>query len=312
MSEAVAPRALVDDAAATVRGIAIVLLVYLLMPASDTVTKWAIPSVGVAGAIIWRGTFGGLTIAALAAADAGFDFWRRLVPVRWGLVSLRAAMQAFVSMAWYVSWTRMSLVDSYAIGYVTPLLMTLLAVPLLGERLRAPRLAATLVGFAGVLILLRPGGDLISPVLPLLLLGIVVMALCRIMTRLLSTTETPECLTVSMLAAHIPAGLLLGGVFPIGPIGNARTFLALIVLGVGNGVANYLFARAYALAPVSALAPYEYTSLVWGGVLGFAVFGEVPSWTTAAGATVIVGAGLYNLQRERARRGVAEPRPWNS
>jgi drug/metabolite transporter (DMT)-like permease len=58
---------------------------------------------------------------------------------------------------------------------------------------------------------------------------------------------------------------------------------------------------AYGLAPVSALAPYEYTALLWGGVAGFLVFGEVPAWSTVAGAAIVAGAGLYNLHRERVR-----------
>ena len=76
-------------------------------------------------------------------------------------------------------------------------------------------------------------------------------------------------------------------------------FAALVFLGLFNGCGHWLMARAYALAPVSALAPYEYTLLLWGGVLGYLAFGEVPAWTTLAGAAVVALAGLYNLYQER-------------
>jgi drug/metabolite transporter (DMT)-like permease len=78
--------------------------------------------------------------------------------------------------------------------------------------------------------------------------------------------------------------------------------LALAFLGMANGCAHFLFARAFAIAPVSALAPYEYTMLLWGGVLGFLIWSEVPSWLTLGGAALVIAAGLYNLHRERLRR----------
>ena len=93
------------------------------------------------------------------------------------MVLLRAGLSSFVSLTWYISWRTMSLADTYAIGFTAPLLMTLMAVPMLGERIRWRRLVSTLVGFGGVLIMLRPEGEMWKRVVPLLLLGIVVMAL---------------------------------------------------------------------------------------------------------------------------------------
>jgi drug/metabolite transporter (DMT)-like permease len=192
----------------------------------------------------------------------------------------------------------MALADTYAVGYIAPLLMTVLAVPLLGERIRWRRALSTSVGFGGVLLMLRPGGLPWTPMLALLLAGTVGMAVTRIMTRLLSTSETPECQAFWQLAAHGVAGAALLTVLPgVGGVGPA-VWLALAVLGVSSGLAHCVFARAYALAPVSALAPYEYTMLLWGGVAGFVVFGEVPGWSTLAGAAVVAAAGLYNWHRE--------------
>lgn len=79
-------------------------------------------------------------------------------------------------------------------------------------------------------------------------------------------------------------------------------WIGLLFLGISSGLAHCVYTRAYGLAPVSALAPYEYTALIWGGIAGYLVFNEVPSWTTLAGAAVVAAAGLYNLHRERLRR----------
>jgi drug/metabolite transporter (DMT)-like permease len=294
--------ALTDTAAETLRGIGCVVLAYFLFTVGDAATKWALPEAGVSGAMIGRGIFGVGAIAGLALAQAGPSPWRRLVPRRWGMVLLRAGLSAFVSITWYIAWRTMNLADTYAIGFTAPLIMTLLAVPMLGERIRLRRLAATLVGFGGVLIMLRPGGDMWQPVVLLLLVGIVVMAITRIMTRALATTETPACLALWLLAAHMLAGCVLLPVYPPAGAPGLFTWAALAGVGVANGLGHWVFARGYGLAPVSALAPYEYTMLPFGAFFGLVVFGELPSWSTAIGAAILVGAGLYNAHRERLRR----------
>jgi drug/metabolite transporter (DMT)-like permease len=78
--------------------------------------------------------------------------------------------------------------------------------------------------------------------------------------------------------------------------------LLLVFFGVSNALAHLLFARGYALANIAALAPLEYTPLLWGFALGYFIFGEIPAWTTLGGAVVVIMAGLYNLHRERVRR----------
>jgi len=297
-----APVVLTDTAADTLRGIGFVVLAYFLLTVGDVATKFVLPEAGVAVAMIGRGIFGVLAIAGLALAQPVPQPWRMLIPQRWGMVLLRAGLSSFVSLTWYIAWRTMSLADTYAIGFTAPLLMTLMAVPMLGERIRWRRLMSTLVGFTGVLIMLRPDGDMWKPVVPLLFAGIVVMALTRIMTRQLATTETAPCLAVWLLASHMLTGCLMLPFYPPTGTPSLFTWSALAVVGLANGLGHWVFARGYALAPVSALAPYEYTMLPFGGFFGLLVFAEVPSWSTLAGAAVLVGAGLYNWHRERVRR----------
>jgi drug/metabolite transporter (DMT)-like permease len=297
-----APRVLTDNASDTVRGIALALLAYLIWTMGDATAKLTLPTAGVAGAMLWRGVFGALTVLVVTMAQPGRAGWRLIIPVRWCKVLLRSVLSSFVSVTWYISWESMSLADTYAIGFTAPLIMTVLAVPMLGERIRWRRALSTLVGFAGVLIMLRPGGDLWTPVVALLLVGTLVMALTRIMTRQLTTTETPECQAFWLLICHMLTGLLMLRSWPApGPFGP-MVWLALLFLGVSSGLAHCVFARSYALAPISALAPYEYTMLPFGILFGFLLFGDVPSWSTVVGAVVVAAAGTYNIYRERVRR----------
>ena len=285
------------------RGIGIVAFAYLVMTLGDVAGKWALVPAGVAAVMVGRGVGGGLTIAALVAVERD---WRRLRPVRWRLVALRCVLHAEVSVSWYLAWQVVPLADAYAIGFTAPLIMTLLAIPMLNERIRWRRAVSTAAGFCGVLLMARPGGALWRPELLVLVPGVIGMAVSRIMTRTLSTTETAEGLTFWLMVVHIPAGLLLLLLgFPLPGALAVGTLVALGLLGLLNGSAHWLMARAYALAPVSALAPYEYTMLIWGGLLGYVVFAEVPGRSTMLGAAVVAAAGLYNLHRERVRRAEA-------
>ncbi len=297
-------RVLTDNAADTVRGIGLVALAYMVLSIGDVAAKAVVLGAGVAWAMLWRGLFGSASVLAVAVAGGRPGGWRRVRPVRWQMVALRAALSSFTSVSWYLSWREMKLADTYALGFTAPLIMTLLAIPMLGERIRWRRMLSTLIGFTGVLTMLRPGGDLWTPALPLLMTGIVAMAVTRILARRLSLTETPECQAFWLMVSHAAAGVLLLAFYPLGAIGGWQVWAALAFLGISSGLAHCVFTYAYGLAPVSALAPYEYTMLLWGGAAGFVVFGEVPSWSTLAGAAIVAAAGLYNLHRERVRRTV--------
>jgi drug/metabolite transporter (DMT)-like permease len=299
------PPGLSDNASDTLRGIFLALTAYMLWTLGDATAKLVLPQVGIAGAMLWRGVFGATTVLAITMSR-GTAGWQRLIPHRWKLVALRSVLSSFVSITWYISWLSMSLADTYAVGFTAPLIMTLLAIPMLGERIRWRRALSTVLGFCGVLVMLRPGGDLWTPVVALLLTGTVVMALTRIMTRQLTATETPECQAFWLLICHTITGTVLLPWMP-GPgiaIGVAG-WVALAFLGLSNGLAHCVFARAYALAPVSALAPYEYSSMPFAIVFGFFLFGELPSWATIIGAVVVAATGSYNAYRERMLRAAA-------
>lgn len=293
-----APRRVLPLRQDTLRGIAIACAGFAVVSLADAGVKWVLPEVGVAVAMIWRGLFGMVAIALLVR---GMGLWPRRLP----LLSLRSTLHCAVTVAFYLAWFNgFPLADSYAVNAVTPLVMTLLAIPMLGERVGWRRMTSTAVGFAGVLIMLQPGGDLWRWETAMILAGTVVLAVTRIWTRVLASSDTPQAIAFWLLFAHVPVGILILPVFPpAGPLVPAwDVVLILVGLGLANGCAHFLFARAFAIAPVSVIAPYEYTTLLWGGLLGFAIWTEVPSWMTLAGAALIIAAGLYNLHRERVRR----------
>ncbi|MDB5369603.1 MAG: putative rane protein [Roseomonas sp.] len=280
-----------------VRGILLIAFGYALIACSDAAVKWALPQTGIAAAMLWRGVFGALTMWVLARGAS-------LRPVNLRLIGTRSLLHCVVSVAFYAVWfLGMPLADSYAVAAASPLIMTVLAIPILGEQVGWRRWTSTLVGFCGVLVMLQPGSALWRWEVVFMLLAVVLMATTRIWTRVLARTDTPTTITFWLMAAHIPTGLLLLPVFPppasIFP--SAGAMLAMAALGCGNAVAHRLFARAFALAPVSVLAPFEYSPLIWGLPLGLLIWGDWPAGTTFAGAGIVIAAGLYNLHRERQR-----------
>ena len=285
------------------RGLAIGVLGYGVISFADAAVKFALPEIGVAGAMLWRGVIGSLAVAVVA----GFaGLWPRNPRLVFG----RSFLHCSVSVLWYVVWLAgLGLADSYAVAAAAPLMMTLLAIPMLGERVGWRRWLSCLVGFGGVLFMLQPGGDLWRWETPVLLVAVAGMAVSRIWTRTLAATDTPAVIAFWMLAIHIPYGLILYPVEALWPATGAPSLFPswwmvglLVFFGVSNAVAHLLFARAFALAPVASLAPLEYTPLLWGLLLGFLIFAEVPAWTTLTGAAVVICAGLYNVHRERVRR----------
>lgn len=288
----------IPTGAEAVRGIVLILAAYLVVTGADVAVKWALPEVGVSLAMIVRGVVGALAVAIIVRG-------RGLRPTNKRLLAQRSILHCCVSATWYWAWQRaMPLADSYAVACAAPLLMTLLAIPMLGEKVGWRRWTSTMLGFAGVLFMLQPSGDLWRIETPFLLAATAAMAVTRIWTRVLSATDGPASVAFWLLAAHVPMGILFAvTLFPLPEhVPAASVALALVIFGVANAIAHLLFSRAFALAPVSTLAPFEYTPLIWGSVLGFAIWAEVPAWTTLGGAAIVIAAGLYNLHRERVRR----------
>jgi drug/metabolite transporter (DMT)-like permease len=285
------------------RGVGLIALGFLIITFADAAVKWVLPEIGVAYAMILRGALGAFTVLALSG---GF----RVRPVNRRLIGARSLLHCMVTVTYYLAWSHgMPLGDSYAVAAVAPLAMTLLAIPMLGETVGWRRWLSTMVGFVGVLVMVRPGGDLWRWEAAVLLAGVGVMAVTRIWTRVLARTDRPATIAFWLMVAHIPFGVALLPAFPPVSWPSASGWIAILVLGMGNGAAHFLVARAFALAPVGLLAPFEYSTLVTGTVIGVLVWGDVPAWTTAAGAVIVVWAGLYNLYRARlrARQAAAVP-----
>ncbi len=190
----------------------------------------------------------------------------------------------------------MPLANVFAIGMSAPLVITALSGPLLGERVSLRQWAAVLVGFAAVLVMLRPGGDMVPLAVALVLASNLCYAVGMMLTRTLGRTESAATMTLFGSTVFLLVG---AAVTPFVWVTPALGDLALMAfIGLIAGLAQYSMTQAFRIAPPATVTPFEYTCMVWAVILGFAIWGDVPSWTVLAGSAVIVLSGLYIVRAQ--------------
>jgi len=217
---------------------------------------------------------------------------------RLGLHMLRLAMACTAQLGVFISVINLHLADATAIAFSRPLFTTVIAVIVLHEIVRWRRWAATCVGFAGVLIMVRPGHHGIDPIALIAVVSALTFAVANILIRMLSRTEPPNRI---LFYYHVGGTLVFAGpamfvwVTPVGV-----EWLMLLMIGVLTTIGMIGFVRAFSVGEANAVGPLEYVRLIYAVLLGFYIFGEVPSAWTLAGALLIVASTLY-IARAEAR-----------
>ena len=200
----------------------------------------------------------------------------------------------------FVGLTYLPLAEATAIGFVAPLFITILSIPILKEKVGMHRWSAVIVGLIGVIIIVRPGGSFGHLVSIMPLIGALFFALFQILTRLLSGTEkTHTTLFYTGLGGLGWSSLIMPFVWVTPTPIHILVFVATGILGT---LAHLCMINAFDYAEASLLAPYNYTKLLWVSVFGYFVFDDIPSFEMWVGALVIVSAGLYVLYREQKHK----------
>ena len=196
--------------------------------------------------------------------------------------------------------------DAIALNFSAPLFLTALSVPLLGEKVGLHRWSAVLVGFVGVLVMVRPGPDAFNLGALVAVGAALAQAFAMIAIRQLSRTEGPNTIVFYFTAIST---ILLALTLPFGWSTPTLTDLALLLtIGILGGCAQLCVTRAYSLAPAAVVAPFTYGALLWGVLFGWMLWNEVPTIPMLTGAAIVSASGLYILHRE-ARRKAKPARP---
>ena len=276
------------------RSLGLMTLGILLLTANDATSKYLVQSHPIGQVVGLRQA---ATLLVLIPYVMFFSRWSllRVVDLRGQLT--RGTLFIIGSMLIVWSLAVLPLATAITMLYISPIFMVILSVPLLGERISRHRWVAVIGGFAGVLIIMRPGASTFQWALLLPLLAAMVNALRDVITRRLARTET----SISILFwSNI---ILMAGGFMTLPMGwapvSTQDAFWFVAAGIFNGTAHFCIIDALRTGEASALAPVRYTALLWAALLGFLVWGEVPELWLLAGAVVIVGSSLYMIRAER-------------
>jgi drug/metabolite transporter (DMT)-like permease len=269
----------------------------IVFAVSSAVSKWLVASYPIGEVLFTRTAVALLTCALFIMPQAGLAVFRtRRLPHH----VMRSVSQGFSQTFLLIAFSLMPLAGAIAINFSSPLFATLISALLLKETVGLARWLALIVGFCGVLIVANPGTEAFQIGALFALGNAILYASVTVGVRGMTATESAETLILYQLT-------LLTGLFalllPLGWTWPAPIDTAWIVFnGVSNAVGQYWWTRALHLAPASAVAPFFYLSLVWASILGFAIWGDVPTIALVIGSAVVVASGLFLLWRESNTR----------
>jgi len=247
-----------------------------------------------------------LVVTPFAWHRAGLGFWRTRRPA---LQLLRSALLLCATAAFFGALRFLPLAEASAITFLAPIFVVLLSGPLLGERPSAARWTASIGGFIGILLIVRPGSAVFHPGALLLLLAAICNALYNILTRKLIDDGVHTTLFYSAFVGTLLLSLALPWAASESLPGWRESALFLL-LGLFAGLGHWLVISASMMAPASLLTPFTYLQMIWATLYGYAVFGQLPDRASALGMAVIVASGVFLALQERrgARNAVRSAR----
>jgi drug/metabolite transporter (DMT)-like permease len=247
--------------------------------------------------IVWGYFLGIFLLLGIYAVAIGA---RRRGLLRTGRPVLQVARSGLLVLSiatLFVGLTYLPIAEATAIGFMSPLFIVALSVPVLGERVGIHRWVAVVIGLLGVLVIVRPGGGLAHWAVFMPLIGAVCFAAYQLSTRVLAATDTVfATLFYTGAGGFFWTCLLVPFVWTVPTLAEWIGFIAIGSLGV---VAHLCLIKAFEVAQASLLAPFNYTKMIWAALAGYLVFGDIPSLNTLAGCALITASGLYVILRER-------------
>ena len=302
-------------------GIALLVFSMLCISTNDMLIKFLSDGYPLHQIVFTRSVIGICITLIFLRLEGGLKLLRTDRPV---LHLVRALLLVLANLFFFAGLAALPLAEVSVLFFVAPLLITLLSIPVLGERVGPRRLTACAVGFVGVLLMLAPGGAPLGEDVPRWTLALpVVAAFCyammQVLTRKLGATSQASAMSFYIQATFIVTSLAFWLVAGDGRFAETASNPSMVFLfrawvwpapedlwvfgliGVLVGVMGYAIAQAYRLGDPATLAPFEYIALPMAVLWGIVIFGDVPGPRTMGGIALIAGSGLYVFFRERSR-----------
>lgn len=298
-------------------GIASLCLGVLIFSTQDAIIKAVSADYAVTQAIVTRSIVAFPILLMFVHWEGGI---RQILSPRFWALSIRGLILLIAYTSYYLAFPALPLAEAIVLFFTAPFLVTFLASPILGERVQLKAVIALFVGFAGVLVILKPGFGFFEPAALLSLLSATTYALAMLFARKLGVSEPASVMAFYQNWVYLVGAALMAITFQLTGLTTAEhpslaflvrpwswpDALSLVMMaacGVIAAVAMSLLTQAYRMADASLVTVFEYTGMIWGPLWGFLFFAEVPPLTTLLGMLLIMAAGLIVLVRPR------QPRP---
>ena len=278
-------------------GILYMLIATILFAGSSALSKWLVATYPIGEMLFVRAVTALIGASLVILPATGLAVFRTRRPRDH---MLRGISQSCAQTFLIIAFSLMPLASAVAINFSAPLFATVASIVFLKETVGPVRWGALIVGFVGVLLVSAPGVDTFQSGSLFALANAILFGTVTVGVRGMTATESAETLTMYqmvVLTVVFTAALPFGWIAP-----TAYDWGAMMVNGLGNALGQYLWTRALHLAPTSAVVPFNYFSLVWAILLGFLVWGDIPSAALLAGSAIVVASGMFLLWHESRRR----------
>jgi drug/metabolite transporter (DMT)-like permease len=288
------------------QGILCLIGAVVFLSASDSIIKWLSPTYALHEIMLIRSLFAMLIVFFIIQIEGGLKTLKTRRPV---LHFIRGSLLVLANMFFFLGLATLPFAEAVALFFVAPLFICILSQPVLGEKVGLLRWLVILIGFAGVLIMIRPGADLFTLTSLLPVIAALNYAIMHMMTRKLGMQDSAGSLTFYIQLAFIVISTAIGLAIGDGrfnqydnqtfdfllrawQIPTTTDWFLLAVCGSIVAIGAYLLSQAYRLGQASAVAPFEYTSLPFALMLGYYLWGDWPDWISFIGSGFIIFSGL--------------------
>lgn len=292
-----AGRITIDAVHPFARALSLYLIAGLCLSSLDATAKFLVQD-NALFLVVWARYAGQmLVVTPFAWRRGGPSFWRTK---RLGLQIVRSCCLMSATITFFAALRYLPLAEASAVTFMAPLFIVVLSRPMLGERPTMARAIAAVVGFIGILILLRPGSSIFHPAALLLIVSALSNALYYMLTRKLADESAYTTLFYSALVGTVAWSLALPWQLADGALAS-RSAAWLLLPGLFAGLGHWFVISAYQRAPASLLGPFSYLQIIWATLYGYLLFSQLPDRWSAVGMAVIVASGLLLALQERRR-----------
>jgi len=273
---------------------------------SDSIIKWLSPIYALHEIMLIRALFAMVIVLGIVQLEGGIRLLKTRRPV---LHFFRGSLLVLANMFFFLGLATLPFAETVALFFVAPLFICLLSRPILGEKVGISRWIVILIGFCGVLVMVRPGAEVFAVTSLLPILAALSYAIMQMMTRKLGMQEKAGALTFYIQFAFILISSLIGlsiGDGRLNTLDNSTSefllrawtwplpgdFGLLALCGLIVAFGGYLLSQAYRLGQASAVAPFEYTSMPFALIIGYYLWGDWPDWTSFVGSGLIIFSGM--------------------